>query len=253
MQDANAMEAQLQGIKYFNRILQINLAKYDRQGMPLEDSRKKAESTNKPKEKFHNPPAYGQPPSKFNSFLDALTGKKTTHREKIITIDQEEESLMKPWFSSSLVARAKQLSTVEEIHSLASSANVQHMQVRYLGGLFLLLSFPSQKVAETFLKATQVWEDWFSKMEQWRGQSIPYERIAWLRIHGVPPHLWNPSVFNKIGSSYCRLLRSAEAKWEDRNLSYECVGVLVNNATPVNDNFILRWSRPGHKYGITGN
>ncbi|KAK1414802.1 hypothetical protein QVD17_30561 [Tagetes erecta] len=110
---------------------------------------------------------------------------RESQREKIVTIEPEEDSLMKPWFSSSLVARAKQLTIVDDIHSLTSLAKVDRFQFRYLGGLFLLLSFPSHDEADAFLKARKTWKIWFSNMEQWQGQSIPYERIPWLRIHAI--------------------------------------------------------------------
>ncbi|KAK1424777.1 hypothetical protein QVD17_20115 [Tagetes erecta] len=181
--------------------------------------------------------------SKSRSFADVLTNTNIRPNERIITISPEEENFMRPNFLGSFVARAKDLNLLNQIHSLASQAKIRNMDIRYLGGLFTLLSFPSQEEANNFHAQTNTWGNWFSKIEPWRGQSIPYERIAWLRIHGVPPHLWNPVVFNKIGSSYGRLLQTAEANWDDANFSYECVGVLVNSGTPINDDFILKWCK----------
>ncbi|KAL8223902.1 hypothetical protein R6Q57_019377 [Mikania cordata] len=55
--------------------------------------------------------------------------------------------------------------------------------VRYLGGLDVLLTFPSET---DYHKNTHGWKTWFTR---WNGNPLPYERVAWVRILGVPPAL----------------------------------------------------------------
>ncbi|KAK1441436.1 hypothetical protein QVD17_07325 [Tagetes erecta] len=223
------LEAQMQGIKYFNRILQLNIAKYNRNGQSMETPAFPGERDERPPKNYTSNVSLHQNRRNLNdrcSFLDALVNNSGRPKEKVITIDLGEDSVMKEKYSGSIIARAKSFSILGDMQALAKAANIPILKIRYLGGLFILLSFSSQPEADLFLRERQIWDGWFTKVEAWRGQSIPYERFAWLRIHGVPHHLWNPNVFNNIGSSYGRLLQPPESKWEDVNLSYECIGVL---------------------------
>ncbi|KAK1430438.1 hypothetical protein QVD17_13157 [Tagetes erecta] len=249
--DASNTEEKMQGIKFFNRILQVNVARYNRNGDVLRVNRGGGD-----KQHFQSGPNYGLhtlshlASTNRNSFRDALLKNTATTKEKVITVDLDDDSPMKARYHASLIARTKSLGLLSDIKILAEDAGVANLQIRYLGGLFILLSFPSQLEANGFLLDKQIWDGWFTKVEAWHGQSIPFERVAWLRIHGVPPHLWNPSVFNKIGSSFGRLLQPAESSWDDGNFSYGCVGILASNASPINDDLSLRWGKKSFRCWI---
>lgn len=244
IQDVKAMEANLKEVKISNLVLDVHIALYKRNGepqviAPSSNHKESSISSNPPLKSLH-PRPHGM------SFKDILMKQHQTCgpdvKEKTITIGLDEELPMSEHYNGSLIARALNMDILCQIHNLACSECSLDLNIKYLGGLFLLLSFPNQTEAEKFLHNKQVWVSWFSKVEAWRGQSLPYERIAWLRIHGVPAHLWNPVVFDKIGEAFGRLIRPSKACWVDGNFSYECVGVLVNNGNTISDNFVLKWS-----------
>ncbi|KAD7479058.1 hypothetical protein E3N88_02194 [Mikania micrantha] len=97
--------------------------------------------------------------------------------------------------------------------------------LRYLGGLHVMISFKNKVDADSILSDCSKWEHWFTKLKTWEGNYIPYERIAiiaWLKVHGVPPQLWDPVVINLMGEKVGKLIQKSEASMEDSDLSLDC-------------------------------
>ncbi|KAI3716758.1 hypothetical protein L1987_67865 [Smallanthus sonchifolius] len=100
-------------------------------------------------------------------------------------------------------------------------------------------------------KATE-WGKFFNKLEIWDGQDIDFQRIAWIRIQGVPIHLWERQVFDKIGSCFGKIALGSEMYvQEEGNLTYDRVGILVNNGIFISEEMELRWKDKKYKIWIT--
>ncbi|MFS7978261.1 hypothetical protein Hanom_Chr10g00913451 [Helianthus anomalus] len=67
---------------------------------------------------------------------------------------------------------------------------------------------------------------WFSRLYVWEGVPPVYERIAWIKILGVPVSLWDRHVFNRVGERCGHLLVKSEADADDGNLAEERVAIL---------------------------
>ncbi|KAL8205874.1 hypothetical protein R6Q57_009425 [Mikania cordata] len=68
---------------------------------------------------------------------------------------------------------------------------------RYIGGLKVLLTFNSTTETKAFVKEKKdLWSSRFRYVEIWDGQCVEYDRVAWVKIHGVPVHLWDAKVFD---------------------------------------------------------
>ncbi|KAI3801833.1 hypothetical protein L1987_29950 [Smallanthus sonchifolius] len=71
--------------------------------------------------------------------------------------------------------------------------------------------------ASSFLSGEDLW---FSSLERWSGQVLPFERIAWMKIRGVPLHLAENAVFNTIAAGYGKVVQPSQLqvilKWRDR-------------------------------------
>ncbi|KAJ0780702.1 hypothetical protein HanPI659440_Chr06g0240731 [Helianthus annuus] len=73
--------------------------------------------------------------------------------------------------------------------------------------------------AREFLCQHDRWKDWFSHLDAWQGQSMPYERIAWLKVLRVPLNLVKEEVFRKIGQEFGNVLHVSCLGPEDEDLS----------------------------------
>ncbi|KAF5804385.1 hypothetical protein HanRHA438_Chr05g0205911 [Helianthus annuus] len=112
----------------------------------------------------------------------------------------------------------------------------------------LLLKFNEQEEASDFLLNQEVWKRWFSDM--WEGQTLPYERVAWLKLFGVPLHLADNSVFNNIAKEFGVIVQPAQLSIDDGDLSFAGVGVLVGDGKVINESVSLVWKNRKFKVWI---
>ncbi|KAJ0621109.1 hypothetical protein HanIR_Chr01g0004941 [Helianthus annuus] len=70
---------------------------------------------------------------------------------------------------------------------------------------------------------------------------IPYERIAWLRIRGVPLQLWIDAVFECIGERFGRIVKKSDVDEKDVCFNEEVISVLVNNGSTIEEKVPVRW------------
>ncbi|KAF5797593.1 putative RNA-directed DNA polymerase [Helianthus annuus] len=138
----------------------------------------------------------------------------------------------------SLVGEAKDIDILNDLKNLLREG----LSLSYLGGLKVLIHFIDEKEANDFLREeVESWEKWFSRLYVWDGTPPIFERVAWIKILGVPASLWDRHTFNKIGERYGRLLVKSEASPNDGNLAEERVAVLVNSGKRISDELLLTW------------
>ncbi|KAK9062631.1 hypothetical protein SSX86_019819 [Deinandra increscens subsp. villosa] len=103
--------------------------------------------------------------------------------------------------------------------------------------------------AQDILAVSALWEPWFSKLAMWRGQSFLFERVAWIKVSGVPPELWDKKIFDLVGGSIGKVCHSSEADLEDGDLSGDFLGVVVSSPGPVHESRTLSWM--GKKFRVS--
>ncbi|KAM0015977.1 putative RNA recognition motif domain, nucleotide-binding alpha-beta plait domain superfamily [Helianthus debilis subsp. tardiflorus] len=118
-----------------------------------------------------------------------------------------------------LVGRTVDLETLVDIDRLLGIARTEFSRIHYLGGLSILISFKDSESAREFLSARTVWGPWFSKLELWNGQSLSLERVIWLKVHGIPLHIFDPGLLDQIGGLYGKVLHLPKSLDEELDLS----------------------------------
>ncbi|KAI3745347.1 hypothetical protein L1987_58458 [Smallanthus sonchifolius] len=162
------------------------------------------------------------------SFKDALVGK-TTVRLSDITVDLPPlvTKAKSVWSRRSLVGEVMDLEKLNSIKALLVRDSMRGAEVRYIGGLKLLLTFENLELADEFRRMKfDVWSQWFSRVYVWEGDPGVFERLAWIEIKGIPACLWDNHVFNRIGERFGRLVKKSEASVNDGNLSLEKLVIL---------------------------
>ncbi|KAJ0666835.1 hypothetical protein HanPI659440_Chr17g0671131 [Helianthus annuus] len=162
-------------------------------------------------------------------------------REKVLEIPSSDKAFVS-LHRSAVVGRTRDLDTLIYFDRLLRIDKVGYLNIQYLRGLSILVSFPNSDSAGEFLKNKDLWGPWFSKLELWEGQVLPFERIAWLKVQGIPLHLLDPDLLRLIGNEFCKLLYVPEDFSEDLDHSTTCVGVLVGNEDRINEFVCLKWS-----------
>ncbi|KAM0006888.1 hypothetical protein Hdeb2414_s0157g00817101 [Helianthus debilis subsp. tardiflorus] len=142
-----------------------------------------------------------------------------------------------------VVGRVNKLGKLINMKVFLRSAVFCAFKLHYLGGLNLMIVFEDESDASEFILNMNLWKEWFETMDVWSGQTLAYERIAWLKFYGVPLHLAENKVFNDVASLYGKVVKGSHLCTEDWDLSSSCVGVLVDAGTSIVGSATLVWKK----------
>ncbi|KAM0025638.1 hypothetical protein Hdeb2414_s0021g00576911 [Helianthus debilis subsp. tardiflorus] len=170
---------------------------------------------------------------------DVLQMEEKQETEKYIVVP-DRTGAFRSMIRLALVGRTMDLETLVDFDRLLSIAKILVANIQYLGGLSLLISFHDEVSANQFLETEVIWGPWFSKLEPWKGQTFPLERDAWLRLNGIPLHLFDPEVLVQISEIYGKVLHVPKFVEEDNDLSVCRVGVLSGESGRIKDSVLLR-------------
>ncbi|KAI3686647.1 hypothetical protein L1987_80330 [Smallanthus sonchifolius] len=182
------------------------------------------------------------------SFRDALLNQIDSNTSKAVEAGGEsdkwiivpEEVVAFDWLGSkALVGRVMDLRTLNNLHFILKDCGFSEVGIRYLGGLYVLLSFQREESATELVSKEKEWGMWFSSLEGWRGQAVPFERIAWLKVLGVPFHLVAAPVLDLIGSRFGKVIHCPQMSSEDKDLSVLCIGILRGEGNIIRDSYTL--------------
>ncbi|GKB28400.1 reverse transcriptase domain, reverse transcriptase zinc-binding domain protein [Tanacetum coccineum] len=79
------------------------------------------------------------------------------------------------------------------------------VEVKYLGGLWVMFLFNDKQVRDSFLKHEGILS-WFSLLEPWHDDFVLKERLVWLEIEGVLIRAWNNDTFKSICKKWGEVL-----------------------------------------------
>ncbi|KAJ0674308.1 hypothetical protein HanPSC8_Chr12g0512761 [Helianthus annuus] len=140
-----------------------------------------------------------------------------------------------------VVGRTVDLETLVDFDRLLLIAKISVANVQYLGGLSLLITFHDKESANQFLEGKEIWGPWFSRLDPWSGQTLPLERVVWLKLCGIPLHLLDADVMSMIGDAFGKIVHVPKLFEEDQDLSVVKVGVLVGSAVRISNEVTLMW------------
>ncbi|KAJ0467684.1 hypothetical protein HanIR_Chr14g0688001 [Helianthus annuus] len=160
--------------------------------------------------------------------------------EKMVEV-QIESSAFNEIIRKALVGRCLHVSALNNIHSYLAKAGYSEFSLSYLRGLSMLLKFANESDSNDLVCNHDLWSLWFSSLDPWVGQSLPFETIAWLRIIGVPIHLAEDHVYNEIAGRFGKVVHESQRTLEDKDLSVNVIGFLVGDGSKIVDQVFLKW------------
>ncbi|KAI3756153.1 hypothetical protein L1987_55969 [Smallanthus sonchifolius] len=140
-----------------------------------------------------------------------------------------------------LVARMTDLEALKSIFLIMDDLSTGSCKVQYIGGLSVLVSFEDNNVATVVCKTAREMGGRFSSVDLWEGQVFCYERLAWLKIMGIPLHLISGEVFEAVGNAFGKVVHRPSRSDDDSDLSYDYIGVLVGEGNRIDEEVTLTW------------
>ncbi|KAJ0752228.1 putative RNA recognition motif domain, nucleotide-binding alpha-beta plait domain superfamily [Helianthus annuus] len=150
-----------------------------------------------------------------------------------------------------LVGRTESLESLVSLGKLFLSYPANPPSIHYLGGFSVLLAFCNDLDTQSFLDDSGLWKDWFQKLDMWHGQSLPFDRVAWLNVSGVPLHLAIEEVLTRIGNHFRMVIHTPCPDIEGRDLSVFRVGILVDNGDAIAGVLSLSWNQKLFKIWVS--
>ncbi|KAI3730616.1 hypothetical protein L1987_61788 [Smallanthus sonchifolius] len=125
---------------------------------------------------------------------------------------------------------------------MLGSVGLEDIKISYIGGLQMMFIFKSTLEARNFqTQRESVWKKYFHSLSIWDGEDIPYQRIAGLKIKGVPFILRDTCTFDRIGEVFGRTIMSSEFTWDDDDNSHACCYVLTNLGNRIEEEIVINW------------
>ncbi|MFS7989705.1 hypothetical protein Hanom_Chr11g01049971 [Helianthus anomalus] len=191
-----------------------------------------------------NPPVVvekkGTNASGSKSFRATLLGIDEEQKALEIIVSREIE-MRSSWNNLGLVGRVIDFKTLTNLRNWLSMAVNMKITIKYLGGFVIVLVFQSDEDKVWFLENKGLWSSVFHSLEVWEGQILEFERIAWIKLYGVPTCLIVEQVSMEIGSKFGEVIQCPNASDADEDLSYVLVGILCKSVNRIHQNVNLRW------------
>ncbi|KAJ0776316.1 putative RNA recognition motif domain, nucleotide-binding alpha-beta plait domain superfamily [Helianthus annuus] len=255
VRDAKELERALNGTKMGDSKLKVNIARFATENVGLLDAaetRKKdapdlQKGGNHVNQQFRNNDFIKEGGGRLFSDLfvkgnGASGGVSSSLPKEGIMVEAHENILaFQELIGSAAVGRCSNLMILNSLFSLMTKAGVGEFSVSYLGGLYVLVKLQDEERCNSFIGNHALWENWFSSLDHWNGQSLPFERIAWLRVVGVPLHLAVDEVYDSIARHFGKIIHASERSSEDIDLSVNCIGVLRGDGDRIAEVVSLIW------------
>ncbi|KAJ0475775.1 putative RNA recognition motif domain, nucleotide-binding alpha-beta plait domain superfamily [Helianthus annuus] len=145
-----------------------------------------------------------------------------------------------------VVGRADSIGRLHSVKKMLAAAGFVEAAVSYVGGLSVLISFRDRGEMDAFLKSKEdVWKDTFVSVTPWTGQDFPFERIAVLKIMGLPIAVRDGAVYDKVGNLIGKVVWPSEFSWLAVDNSVGFSHVITRLPSRIDEEVAIRWRGSG--------
>ncbi|KAJ0600726.1 hypothetical protein HanIR_Chr03g0120451 [Helianthus annuus] len=177
-----------------------------------------------------------------------MLGRNSDGKGEKTFLIQEDFKINEHGFGKAVIAVMKDLKALKEAGNTISDLMAGAGVIQYVGGRSIMVSFNCSEEVDRFCLLSKDKSEIFQSVEKWSGQSLPFERIAWLRIQGIPLHLLQNEVLNGIGEKFGKIIQGGKHGVWDSDLSYDYVGVLVSEGKRIQEEVVIQWK--GRRYRV---
>ncbi|KAJ0669596.1 hypothetical protein HanPI659440_Chr17g0702921 [Helianthus annuus] len=182
------------------------------------------------------------------TFKDVMLGGSSESKEEKTIIIQDNFKLPELGNGKDVIARMKDFKTLKEADEILKGMMERAGMVQYVGGMVIMVSFKFDEEVERFLALSKEKGETFQSVEKWVGQSLPFERIAWLRVLDIPLHLLDNVVIDRIEERFGRVVQGGFHDVLDADMSFDYVGVLVSEGKRIQEEVVVQWK--GRRYRV---
>ncbi|GKF04264.1 nucleotide-binding alpha-beta plait domain-containing protein [Tanacetum coccineum] len=106
-----------------------------------------------------------------------------------------------------LLGKVKSFEIFQNITSSLLADGLQDCVVYYIGGLSILLEWPTESAANDILdKSKNILQNWMEDVQKWDKELEQPERLAWIQLEGLPMHAWSVGSVESLTKSFGRII-----------------------------------------------
>ncbi|KAM0048637.1 putative RNA recognition motif domain, nucleotide-binding alpha-beta plait domain superfamily [Helianthus debilis subsp. tardiflorus] len=250
--NVGAVLTSMNTVKIFEAKVSVSLAKYDKNHKKfIYTSKVMGGKVWKPKDSVQgNQQGYGVVPPGGAEVREGQSFASLFQKEARVTnlgsktISLERNSFKYPLhcMGCSIHGIVKDLTTMNRLHSTLSDGGLNDYSLSYVGGLSVLFTLGNPGIVrEIMSNHSELLSNIFSRFHVWNGEDLPLDRVATLRITGVPVQLRDNSTFDRIGNLFGRVVQESMFSWLESDNSDSLVKVLVPLGKRIEESVVLQW------------
>ncbi|GJW13209.1 DIE2/ALG10 family protein [Tanacetum coccineum] len=139
--------------------------------------------------------------------------------------------------------KVKEVGVLENLKVALGNEGFTDIDLRYMGGLWVMIAFDSVEAKEKFLLSTGVCS-WFSQLIQASSEFTTDERVTMVEIEGIPLKVWNENTFIRIASKWGTLLNVENLEKENYHCKRLCV--LTKSMSHIFESFKINYKGKTH-------
>lgn len=151
------------------------------------------------------------------------------------------------WLFRSAIGKMRRLLSAQEMQEQFKRENIDNVQIRPIGGRYLILTFPNEESRNEVIKKKWLM-GWFEEINPWNGEQAVQERFVWVACYGMPLNAWNVPSFKAIASNWGHFIEVDDRTL--RELSFEKGRVLLATDNPNKIVGIIQLIVDGSKYNV---
>ncbi|KAL4563118.1 hypothetical protein LXL04_027151 [Taraxacum kok-saghyz] len=161
------------------------------------------------------------------SYASVVSGNLKPHSQPKEKVEEVVLELMSGDFvvTNRLTAcygKARDFPTLPNLKLLCMDEGFDEVELRYVGGLWVLFEFQSEEMCRNFMM-NEAMDHWLSEKKTWDRNFVPTYRIVWLEIEGLPIRAWSKSAFRQIVAKWGVVLHLDDDLGEDVYKNQVCV------------------------------
>ncbi|KAL4555407.1 hypothetical protein LXL04_038025 [Taraxacum kok-saghyz] len=153
--------------------------------------------------------------------------------------------------NATLLGEVKNLDTLCNFPAIMDLNGFNVDELKYIGGMKVVLKFNSKRTADVFLANKAIWLKWFGWLGDTRKTQAPMERIAWVRIVGMPLIAMDEANFSKVASNFGTVLVTESPFWNNMDSSQGKACILTSMKKMINEEIMVKLQGVQHTVGIS--
>nr|GEW63904.1 nucleotide-binding alpha-beta plait domain-containing protein [Tanacetum cinerariifolium] len=144
-----------------------------------------------------------KPTGNGTTYVNAVKGPihQGSSDSEIPALVLDDDCVMSKDLSNCLLGRVKEFASLANIKMTLNNEGFINIKISYTGEMWVVLEFGDIKSMKLFRENVSV-GSWFSQIIQASMDFVTEDRIAWVKIEGIPFKLWSGNTFKRIAAKW---------------------------------------------------